>query len=622
MNCKTRVNFGSSIVCVLGMALLLVSCGGSGGPSSGSGSNGGSGSGSGGSGGSSPDARTVLTYAELFSSTQPTAPVNDMQGFAMPSGAQASSDSFEGTLTLNNTITNGSFSIVSDPDGYSSDAPFTHLAPFSFQFVQSGQELIPAQQGLLITGGSWNYIIGPGAVWKESGDHGYSRASFPFALVERNQNCVHDGEMTFLFSNTLTPNISNLRYQVTQETCLYYKVNIWGQTSASYSAGSVDNAATIESAAESETANRLPSKPVSALATDFPGVNVAALTEDFKSPQDITAYGVLVNGTNYVSDCQTRYGDYAFCSEMRLPSYSLAKSAFVATALMHLGQLYSNSTYSILIKNYVPEYTDGGVWTNVNFDQTAEMATGNYISSAYMSDEDSDAEGEFLVAEPFATRIANAFTPFPNHSAPGTTWVYQSHAAFILTVAMDAYLQSQRGSDADIFNLVRDDLYVPLKVSQGGLTTLRTGDSSTGTPFGSHGLFFIQDDIAKIAGFLNSNRGAVNGTQVIDNTRLQESLFRTSSPATVGLQVPDTGSVTVANTFRYNDEFWVKHMTPAEFPQYSCDFWIAFMSGYGGNTVLLMPNGVVYYVFSDGNEFAWYDVVTQANQITPFCPAR
>ena len=564
----------------------------------------------------------MLTYSDLFSDANPTVPVDDMSGFALPSGAAAPTDALEGTLTLNNTATNGSFSIVSDPDGYSKDTPFTHLAPFGFQFVQSEKELIPAQQGLIITGGSWNYIVGPGAAWTESSDHGYTRASFPFALVERNQNCVHNGEMTFLFSNSLKPNISNVRYQVTQETCLYYKVNIWGQTTATYAPGAVDNAASIGSAATSEAASRLPTKPMSALATDFPGVSVAAFTQAFASPQDITAYGLMANGTNYVSDCQTRYGDYAFCSEMRLPSYSLAKSSFVAVALMRLGQLYSSGAYSLPVKNYVPEYTDGGLWTNVTFDQTSNMATGNYISAAYMSDENSDAEGEFLVAEPFATRIANAFTPFPNHVTPGTTWVYQSHAAFILTVGMDAYLQTQQGSSADIFNVVRDDVYVPLKVSQGGLTTLRTDDSDTGIPFGSHGLFFTQDDIAKIGNFLNSGSGAINGTQVLDSVRLQGSLLRTSSPATLGLQVPDTGSVTVANTFRYNDEFWAKHMTPAEFPQYSCDFWVAYMSGYGGNTVLLMPNGLVYYVFSDGNEFEWYDAVDQANKIKPFCPAQ
>jgi hypothetical protein len=43
------------------------------------------------------------------------------------------------------------------------------------------------------------------------------------------------------------------------------------------------------------------------------------------------------------------------------------------------------------------------------------------------------------------------------------------------------------------------------------------------------------------------------------------------------------------------------------------------MSGFGGNTVLLLPDGVTYYIFSDGNEFFWYDAVNEINKIAPLC---
>jgi hypothetical protein len=39
------------------------------------------------------------------------------------------------------------------------------------------------------------------------------------------------------------------------------------------------------------------------------------------------------------------------------------------------------------------------------------------------------------------------------------------------------------------------------------------------------------------------------------------------------------------------------------------------MSGFGGITVALMPNGSSYYVFSDNNEFAWRDVVTESDKL-------
>jgi len=60
-------------------------------------------------------------------------------------------------------------------------------------------------------------------------------------------------------------------------------------------------------------------------------------------------------------------------------------------------------------------------------------------------------------------------------------------------------------------------------------------------------------------------------------------------------------------------------MSPAQFPQYSCTFNVAYMSGFGGITVLMLPDGVTYYIFTDNNEFYWYDAVNEINKIAPFC---
>jgi hypothetical protein len=568
--------------------------------------------------------RAVLTYSQLFANTAPAAPVDDLAGFALPANAAAPSQALEGTLTLSDPMTSGSAQILRNDFEYEtgSNSPWVHLAKFNFQFVQNGSYLIPAKQGLVITGSTaWNYIIGPGRVWQENSDNGYMRASFPFALVERNQNCVHNGEMTFLFNSAKSPNISKVRYQVTQETCLYFKLNMWGQLDATYTPGKVVNDQALENAQAAEVANRLPTKPLSALPADYPnsGINIANFTRGFHSPTDITVYGLVINGVNYVSDCQTRYGSYAFCESMRLPSYSIAKSSFAGVAMMWLGHRYGKAVYDELIRRYVPEYVAGGDWTRVTFDNAADMATGNYISAGNQADESSSQELAVLTAEDYTTKIADAFAPFPHRTAPGTTWVYQSHASFILAQAMNSYLRHQQGSRADIFNAIRDAVFKPLNMSQGSWSTLRTDNSASGKPFGSHGLFFIGDDIAKIGNFLNNSGGVINGTQVLDPIRLQESLFRTANPSALGVPVPDTGTPVVPKTFRYHSQFWAKHMTTAEFPEYRCDFWVPYMSGYGGNTVLLLPNGVTYYIFSDGNEFVWYAAVNEINKIAPLC---
>lgn len=564
--------------------------------------------------------RSLVTYKELFSDVTPSSPVDDV-AFALPANAGMPKEAFEGRLELLNPASSGGFVKVHEDFNYTGDAdsPWRHLPAFSFEFVQNGSHLIPVVQGLIVTGNpSWNYIIGPGRVWREQSDSGYTRASFPFALVERSQNCVHNGEMMFLFSNTKSIRISKVRYQVTQETCTYLKVDMWGQLSATYSPNKVSGSAELKSDCAFEIANRIPRKPFAALATDFPnsGVDMAGFFRTIKFPNDITTYGLYINGTNYTGNCQTRYGEYAFCEEMRLPSYSTAKSAFAGVAMMRLGEMYGSAAYQQLIRDFLPQYVMGGDWSKVTFANTLDMATGNYINPAFHADEDSPQEAEFLLAESYDKKIVAAFTPFPHKAEPGTTWIYQSHATFLVTQAMSVYLQ-KKGGGTDLFNLVRDTVYKPIHLSKGGLTTIRTDDSETGRPSGYFGLFYIQDDVAKIGRFLNEWQGKINGKQVLDLDRLQESLFRKTS--SLGLPVSDQGHGSVTGTFHYQNAFWGKHITPAEFHQYNCDFWVPFMSGYGGITILLLPNGAVYYIFTDANEFNWYDAVHEINKLKPNC---
>jgi hypothetical protein len=256
---------------------------------------------------------------ELFGKMAPASPVDDSAGFAVPANAAPPSQMFEGTLTLSNPASSGSFRLLRDDAGMDTgnDSPLRHLAPFSFQFVQSGSYLIPTQQGLVITGSpAWNYIVGLGRVWQEAGDRGYARASLPFALVERAQNCIHNGEITFLFSNRKSPHISQARYQITQETCLYLKFNMWGQLPVAYVHSKVAGAAEFQNATAVEIANRVPARPFSALAADYPGaeLELANFTSRRMHPDDVTTYGLLINGVHYVAGCQTRYGMYAFCA--------------------------------------------------------------------------------------------------------------------------------------------------------------------------------------------------------------------------------------------------------------------------------------------------------------------
>jgi len=554
--------------------------------------------------------RTLLTYNDLFNGSS-TAPVND-SAFALPANAAMPDHVFEGRLELINEATSGGFSEIKDTYRYTGagDNPRKHLPEFSFEFVQNGSHLIPVTQGLIYTGHPyWNYIIGPGRVWKENSDNGYSRAAFPFALVQRNANCTHNGVMTFLFNNS---GISKVRYQITQETCVYYKINMWGQLAATYSPYAVTNAATLKANYALEVSNRLPTKPITDLASDYPGsgVDVNVFGSGI-TPEHMTYYGLFYNGVNYVSGCTTRYGTYAFCENLRAPSYSTAKSAFAGVALMRLGQKYGAGVYSLLIKDYVPETASSiGTWTNVTFNNTIDMATGNYRLAGYEADESGSYMETFFLAEPYPDKMAAALN-FPFKVNPGTYWVYHSSDTFILARAMNNYLQTQEGGGADIFDMVNSEVYAPIHLSA-GVSTVRTDNAATGAPFGGYGLFWTRDDIAKVSKFLNNDNGIANGTQLLQPDMLADSMQKDAADR--GLDTTGTP------VFKYNNGFWAKNMTPSEFPQYSCSFWVPFMSGYGGITVAMMPNGATYYYFSDNEEFSWYNAVHEANKLSPHCP--
>lgn len=630
--------------------------------------------------------RTVNTYATLTGTTQPTAIVSDTNGFGIPAAAAAPTNTFEGTLTLSAVTTTGNYGSVYDPLGYGTVTAWKHLPPnngsstsLTLQFVQNGSWLIPVTQGLQYTGSAtatgtgyspiapawrWNIIIGNGRVWNETTDNGYSRASFPFTLAEYNQNCVHNGEMTFLFKGS---SISHVFYQIDAEVCEYWQANFYGNLTATYTPSTISGDTTLETNAATEISNRIPTEPFSSLATDYPssGVSTSAFIGQYLHPTYIAGYGLYINGVNYVSACQSRSDDYAFCSEMRWPSYSVSKSMFVETALSRLGQQFGSSVYSRILSNYISQYTVGGTWTSTTFDNMADMASGNYNSSGFETDEGSTAMTNFLDAIPYynygsptsQSKIYNAFSMFKtNYATPGTLWVYHSDDAFLLTAAMQVFAQGQLGSSTNLWTKTLSDVFSNLNVSQGMQQVMRTacnnnstssncsttigdgGLSGSGEPIGAYGMYLIQDDVAKLGYFFNNNNGAINGTQILDPAREDDTMVRTSN---LGLITPDSGFYTgtpiVANTNHYNNEYWTKYWTTSEFPPnsgatengglatnpfnstFTCQFWIPYMSGYGGNSVLLLPNNAVYYLFSDDNEFYWTYAVEQINLIKPMC---
>ena len=294
---------------------------------------------------------------------------------------------------------------------------------------------------------------------------------------------------------------------------------------------------------------------------------------------------------------------------MRAASYSTAKTAFVSIAMMRLAQKYGVDWDEMLIKDYVPEYSSSaGDWENVTFNNAIDMATGNYFSAGFMVDDESEKMGAFFGAQPYENRIKEAFSA-PHKSDPGVKWVYRTSDTFILTRALQNFLQSLEGESADIYQFVVDEIYQPIGMGPGFFTTMRTADNYwQGQAEGGYGQWWTPDDIAKIGNFLIENNGKISTEHILDPGLLSASLQQDAL---------DRG-VKIDNRRMYNNSLWATQFTESN--GFDCEFWVPQMLGVSGNVVALFPNGITYYYFSDNDEFIFESALRETDKIIPLCP--
>ena len=553
--------------------------------------------------------RGALSFAALTGGAPPSRPVN-MSAFVPPAAPRPPANRFEGRLVLMEAPGPASVNVLRDDfnDFAGKDSPARHLPAFDFAFVQSGNALIPVRRGA-IAGASpeWEFVLEPGRVWDEADDHGYTRASIPFALEERNANCMHNGVLSFLFKSDGA--IFDVIYEIGSETCAYAKFDMWGKVAARYVPGNVPNAAEIIAGYNAERAHRLPTKPIAALAQDFPGVDPSRFgSPDEINPADMTAYGLVVKGVNYVGACNTRFGPYPFCAELTLPSYSLAKSLFGGLASMRLSLLYPG-VMSEKIADYIPACAATGTWSDVTFSDNLNMASGHYISVADQVDEAAPDIMPFFLDDTHAARIAFACTHYPRKEKPGARWIYHTADAYILGTALSAFYRNKTNPGADLYgDILVGPIWHELHLDPAIDVTRRSHDA-VAQPFTGWGLTLHRDDVAKLADFINLDHGAIGGTQLVDRKMLDAALQRDPR---------DTGLPAAYESLRYKNGFWAWNAQTAL--GCAAPTWIPFMSGFGGIIVALLPNGVSYYYFSDGGKYAWAKAAKEAAKISPICP--
>lgn len=558
--------------------------------------------------GSGNVSRSLLSYATLMSGSDPGSRVN-LSAYAVPENAAHPDHALAGKIRLSGEATGGSFSEVKDTYNYTGSADDTrkHLPEFDFGFIQTGSHIFPLQRGSIASAHpDWEYVLTPGRVWQENSDNGYSRAAIPFALQQRNANCMHNGVMTFLFKED--GSVSKVAYQISSETCLYFKADWWGLLSATYTPESIPNQSQLIQGYQAEIAARIPTKPLSDLSTDYPGTDPSVFeAPNSTDPSHVSTAGFVYAGVHYRGECVTRYGNYPYCSSMVVPSYSTAKSLFAGVAMMRLEKLYPGvrNTY---VSNHVPACNSNGNWFDVTLNNLLDMATGNYGSAVYMEDEGATHTDGLFLSDNHNNKINYSCSQYTRKATPGGQWVYHTSDTYIAGTHMNDYLKTQQGSSADIFaETIVSDLWQPIGVSPTGQYTRRTYDAME-QPFAGWGLMWLPDDVAKITRFINIEDGEINGQEMLDNLQLDAALQRNTS---------DTGTVPLTD-YRYNNGFWA-HNVAGNLSGCSGDQWIPFLSGFGGITIVLLPNDSIYYYFSDNDTYFWLEAVQEAHQIQSAC---
>ena len=476
------------------------------------------------------------------------------------------------------------------------------------EFFTVGDVLVPVQRGEMVretgagsTPSYWRVIPQFGKVWREKADGDWSRAAFPVMLVNDTENHAHQGLAMFLYR---PGQATGLRFQFVQQTGPYlikqYFVS-WGYAPVEFVAGNAQKLEARRVQALAELAGRLPAKPWRDLIKTVPPGTLDGFGGPIY-PKWQVAVALVRDGTLYYQDSVTPYGPYPYPLEMRFGVRSVTKAVFAPLALLRLAQVYGPWVLALKVGDYVPGLDPK--WRRVRFLDAANMATGyggmgstkthpNDIFDGYLGG-DYDA---WYTAPSHAEKIrhiAASLHPYPWE--PGTVMRYRDQDYYLLGAAIEGFLKSVRGPQADLGEMLQTEVFTPIGIHQAPVVRTREAAGRDGLVWCNAGYYPTLDDLAKI-GLLYEARGAHGGVQILNRDLTTDLLagrdaIVKNADATLGPVAAPLADSSEDGLYKMGLHF-LRYVNAGGAVEY-----LPSMHGSGDNEVILYPNRMVSIVMA------------------------
>jgi CubicO group peptidase (beta-lactamase class C family) len=560
---------------------------------------------------SDQNSRVWLTASQLLQGefSEPS-PIHNSHFMAINADNELT-ENFTGRLLLNEAKMLGS-----GPDTDHRGEGYLTFPGFSTDFFTQGGYFIPVEQDIMYSSGKdsfWGIILSPGKIWSEPSDDGWYRVALPFVLTDRLRNQTHNGIATFLYQES-DAKVSYFRFQIIQQTASYFQHDFWGQLSLVFENSTSTNLSE-KKLLFNHYLNSIPTiEPWEKLADIASPEHVNAIVSE-SNGADYSAIGLQFEQSLYLQECPTKYGNFPFCSQMRHGSFSVAKSMGAGMVLMWLVQRYGEDVLQHTVTDYLEIESEHSRWSKVTIKHLVDMSTsigelGEAPENDSFSDEYNEKTGPWTWAYTVQDKL-DISNSYPHYGwEPGEVFRYRTMDTFTLAAVLDALVKRKEGSNVNIWDLYTKEVLNPIGISV--LPAIHTieEDGSRGIPLFGTGLFPTAIDTALISQLLQ-NKGMHNGEALLNTNATTQA---TGSSSMKSLPFHNENSME-DETLRYRFSFWLKKGTHLE-----CEYWVPRMSGYGGNFIHLLPNGVSFFVYQDAFSSTYLPEAEKiADSLSPLC---